>query len=100
VKLIRGLAGVLLWIVSALLGLVAVVLCVTVILLPVGLPLLAYAGRLFTLSLDLVLPRAVSHPFQAAEKSAQKGDRKMKKTEHKRGQGTVQRVRERVPLAS
>lgn len=55
-RLIRGLAGSLLWIAAASVGLVALNLCVTIILLPLGLPLLAYARRLFTLSLKLILP--------------------------------------------
>jgi hypothetical protein len=77
--LLRGLAGAVLWIVAALLALVAVVLCVTVILLPVGLPLLGYARRMFTLSLKLIVPRAVSHPVKTAEKSAKKRGRKARR---------------------
>jgi hypothetical protein len=82
-RLLRGLAGALLWILSAVLALVAVLLCVTVILLPLGLPLLGYARRLFTLALKLMLPRAVTHPAKTATKSM-----------HKR------RLRKRMPLAS
>jgi hypothetical protein len=67
--LLRGIAGALLWLVAALLALVAVILCVTIILLPVGLPLLGYARRLFTVSLKLILPRAVSRPVETAGKS-------------------------------
>lgn len=54
--LLRGLAGALLWIVSLLLVLVAAILCATILLLPLGLPLLGYARRLFTLSLKLMVP--------------------------------------------
>jgi hypothetical protein len=110
VSLLRGLAGALLWIVSALLAIVAVILCVTVILLPVGLPLLGYARRLFTLSLKLVLPRAVSHPVETAEKSMQTGGRKAKKElpvtapdlkkVHEWGRDTGRRIRKRAPLVS
>ena len=71
-RLLRGLGGALLWIVSLLLVLVGAVLCVTVILLPVGIPLLGYARRMFTLSLKLMLPRAVSHPVETADKAAAK----------------------------
>jgi hypothetical protein len=74
-RLLRGIAGALLWIVSALVGLVGVILCITIVLLPVGLPLLGYAGRLFTLSLKLMLPRAVSHPVEAADESIRKRGR-------------------------
>src|ERR1700761_4948532 len=107
-RLLRGLAGVLLWILALVLTLVAVILCVTVILLPLGLPLLGYARRLFTLSLKLVLPRAVSHPVQAADKSMHKGGRKTKrqlagaapdlKNLRKRGRDTARRVRKRMPI--
>ena len=77
--LLRGLAGAVLWIVSAVLALVALILCMTVILLPVGIPLLRCARRLFTLSLKLVLPRAVSHPVETAEKSIRQSGRTVKK---------------------
>jgi len=68
-RLLKGLAGVLLWIVSLVLVLVAAILCVTIILLPLGLPLLGYARRLFSLSLKLMLPHAVTHPAETVEKS-------------------------------
>ena len=48
-RLLRGLLGAVLWILAALLGLVGFVLCVTVILLPLGIPLLGVARRLLTL---------------------------------------------------
>jgi hypothetical protein len=82
-RLLRGLAGALLWILSAVLGLVAVILCATVILLPVGLPLLGYARRMFTTAFRLMLPRAVAHPAKTATKSLRR-----------------RRLRKRVPLAS
>jgi hypothetical protein len=66
-RLLRGLAGLLLWIVAAVLGLLGVILCATLILLPLGLPLLGYARRLFGLSMKMMLPRAVSHPIAAAD---------------------------------
>jgi hypothetical protein len=60
-RLLRGLAGALLWIVSLLLVLVGAILCVTVILIPLGIPLIGYARRMFTFSVKLMLPRAVTH---------------------------------------
>src|SRR3954451_14150475 len=78
-RLLRGVAGALLWIVSALLALVAVVLCVTLILLPVGIPLLGYARRLFTLSLRLMMPKAIAHPVETADKSIKKRGRRAQK---------------------
>ena len=77
--LIRGLAGVVLSVLALLVGLVAIILCVTVILLPVGLPLLAYASRIFAQAVELMLPRAVSHPVHAADRRTRKYRRKAKK---------------------
>jgi hypothetical protein len=71
-RLLRGLLGALLWIVAALLGLVGFVLCVTVILLPLGIPLLAVARRLLTRAVQLMLPRALAHPVGEVTKSAHK----------------------------
>ena len=56
-RLLRGLAGALLWIGASLLGLVAVILCITVILLPVGIPLLRLSGQLFGRAVRLMLPK-------------------------------------------
>lgn len=77
-RLLRGLLGALLWILAGLLGLVGVLLSVTVILLPVGLPILGLARRLFTRSVQLMLPRSVAHPVQESGKSVRKKGRKAK----------------------
>jgi len=61
-RLLRGLLGALLWILAAVLGLVGVLLCVTVILLPVGIPVVKFAGSLFVRSVRLMLPPAFAHP--------------------------------------
>jgi hypothetical protein len=53
-RLLRGLLGVLLWILAGLLGLVGVVYCVTIILLPLGISVMKLAGRLFFLADDLM----------------------------------------------
>jgi len=95
-RLLRGLAGVLLWVLALLLALVAIILCVTVILLPLGLPLLGYARRAFTLSLRLMLPRAVSHPVETADKAIAKRGHKARKQAGKK----VKRVRKKAPLVS
>ena len=71
-RLLRALAGSLLWILSGVLGLVGVLLCVTVILLPLGIPLLALARRLFRYSMVFFLPRAVRHPAQETGKSVRR----------------------------
>ena len=72
-RLLRALAGSLLWILSGVLGLVGVLLCVTVILLPLGIPLLMLARRLFRYSMVFFLPRTVRHPAQELGKSARSG---------------------------
>jgi hypothetical protein len=63
-RLLRGLLGALLWLGAALLGLVGLLLCATLILLPLGIPILGYARRLFTAAVRLMLPRAVAHPVK------------------------------------
>lgn len=69
-RLLRGLAGTVLWILAAVLGLVAFLLCVTILLLPVGLPLLRVSRQLFTQAVRLMLPPSVAHPVKSARKSA------------------------------
>ena len=62
-RMLRALVGSLLWILSGVLGLVGVILCVTVILLPLGIPLLYLARRLFKYSMRRVARRrAVLNP--------------------------------------
>src|SRR3954454_13380467 len=69
-RLLRGLLGALLWILAALLGFVCFVLCVTVILLPVGIPILSVARRLLTRAVQLMLPRSLAHPVDELTKTA------------------------------
>jgi hypothetical protein len=71
-RLLRALAGAVLWIVAALLGLVGVVLCLTGILLPLGIPLVGVAGRLLTRAIQLMLPRSLAHPFGEATRKGRK----------------------------
>ena len=63
-RVLRVLLGALLWILASLVGLLGVVACVTLILLPVGIPLLMLARRLFGKSLRLFMPPAVAHPVK------------------------------------
>jgi len=86
-RLLRGLLGALLWVVAALLGLVGFVLCVTVILLPAGIPLLGVARRLLTSAVRLMLPQALAHPIREPKRMTEDaiGDaaKKAKKFAHK-----------------
>jgi hypothetical protein len=70
VRVLRALAGAVMWILAAVLGLIGVLLCVTVIVLPLAIPLVKLAGRLFSRSVQLMLPRALSHPVDQLTKGA------------------------------
>lgn len=69
-RVLRGVLGSLLLLLAGVLGLLGVLTSVTIILLPVGIPLLFLARKLFKYSMTLFLPRAVRHPVQEAGKSA------------------------------
>lgn len=71
-RVLRAIPGGLLWLVASLLGLVGILLCVTIILLPLGLPLVKLAGRLFKCSVQLMLPRALAHPVNELTRAAEK----------------------------
>jgi hypothetical protein len=68
---------------GSVLGLVGVVLCVTVILLPVGIPLLGVARRLLTSAVQLMLPRSLAHPVNEVTKSVRKSGKQTGKKIHK-----------------
>ena len=71
-RVLRALAGVLLWIVAALVGLIGALLSVTLILLPVGIPLLFLARKLFTRSVQLMMPPKLAHPVKELSKQSKK----------------------------
>jgi hypothetical protein len=68
---LRWLGGALLWLSAGLVGAVGLLLSATIVLLPLGIPVLMVARRLLSLSLRLVLPAAVTHPVKEARKRAQ-----------------------------
>ena len=72
-RVLRGLGGSVLWILAGVLGLLGVVLSVTLILAPLGIPLLMLARRLFRYAMRLFLPREVRHPVQESGKSLRRG---------------------------
>ena len=76
VRLLRGLLGGLLWLLACLVGLVGAVACVTLILLPIGIPLLGLARRLFGKSLRLFMPAALAHPIEEPKKRGRKARKK------------------------
>ena len=61
-KVLRALAGSLLWVLAGVVGLLGALLSITIVLLPVGIPLLLLARKLFAYSMTFFLPRAVRHP--------------------------------------
>jgi len=77
-RILRALVGSLLWILAGVLGLVGVLLCVTLILLPLGIPVLMLARKLFAYAMTLMLPRKVRHPVDELGKSARRGVEKAK----------------------
>lgn len=77
-RLLRGLPGAVLWILAAVLGLVGVLLCVTIVLLPLGIPLVKLAGRLLSRSIRLMLPRELAHPVKELTKTADKNARSVR----------------------
>lgn len=82
-RLLRLMAGVLVWLLASVLGLVAIILCVTIILLPVGVPLLLLARRLFVKAVQLLLPREVAHPVRAVADSVGSGRRAFRAASHR-----------------
>ena len=71
-RLLRAFAGVLLWILAGVLGLVSLLVCVTIILLPLGIPLFRLSKALFGKSVRLMLPPAVAHPVKETRKKGEK----------------------------
>ena len=76
IRVLRALLGALLWILAGVVGLLGILLSATVILLPLGIPLLMLARRMFTRSVALVLPRKVSHPVEETGRALRKKGRK------------------------
>ncbi len=62
-RALRWMGAGLVGLVAGILGLVGVILCVTVVLLPLGIPVLFLARKLYGVAAALVLPRAVRHPL-------------------------------------
>lgn len=75
-RLLRGLAGALLWILAAVLGLLGIVLSITIILAPIGIPLFLLSRRLFGRAVRLMLPASVAHPAKELGKSGRKSLRR------------------------
>jgi|SRR5918994_853463 hypothetical protein len=105
-RLLRGLAGALLWILAGVLGLVSLLLCVTILLLPLGIPLFRLSKALFGKSVRLMLPAGVAHPVKETKKKgekakpevpevASKAGRKLRKATGKKGKRLRRKARKR-----
>jgi hypothetical protein len=71
----------LVWIVAGVVGLLGLVLSVTLILLPLGIPLLMLARKLGALATAMALPKSVRHPVETlSKKGSAMGDDAGKKT--------------------
>ena len=71
------------WILAGVVGLLGAILCVTVILLPLGIPLLMLARRLGSTAFAMVMPRAVRHPVSEVGRKNSKLAKKARKSADK-----------------
>jgi hypothetical protein len=71
-RVLRAAGGSLLLVLTLVVGLLGALLSITIILLPVGIPLLFLARKLFAYSMTLFLPRAVRHPVQELGKQSRR----------------------------
>jgi hypothetical protein len=100
----------LLWIVAGLLGLVSLLLCVTIILLPLGISLFWLSRSMFGSAVGLMLPRAVAHPVKETRRAGRRHtpDRpdvsgraeKVRKRTRKAGKKVGKNARKKVRSAS
>jgi uncharacterized membrane protein len=56
-KVLRRIGALVVWLLATLLAVVSLVLCLTLVLLPLGIPLLLLSGRLYVWGVKLWLPR-------------------------------------------
>jgi hypothetical protein len=75
--LLRGLGASLLWILAGVVGLLGIILSATLILLPVGIPLVMLAKKIFGYSMVLLVPGKVRHPVASMEDSVQSGTKRL-----------------------
>jgi hypothetical protein len=71
-KALRVLGGSLLWILAGVTGLLGGLLTITLVLAPLGIPLLLVARKLLRYSMRFFVPHGLRHPAKAAGSSARK----------------------------
>jgi hypothetical protein len=110
----RAALGALTWVLAAVVGLLGALLCVTLIGLPLGIPLLRWARRMFTTAVRLMLPSHLAHPVKESKsagrrrgrQAASKGKEATQKTSKtsrelaSRGKGVFKRASSAVPEPS
>lgn len=78
-KILRWLGAGLVAVVAGVLALVGVILCVTLVLAPLGIPILMLARRVFSLAGRMVVPRALRHPVEELDRSGEAKVGKLKR---------------------
>jgi hypothetical protein len=79
-------------------------MCLTILLLPLGIPLLMLSRRLFGQSMRLILPRGVTHPVKETSKSLRKsGDKATSKLADAKPEGKqlrkqMKKTRKKLPV--
>jgi hypothetical protein len=103
---VRWLLASLLGLVGGLAGLLGAIMCVTIVLAPLGVLLLMLSQRLFRMAGDLVIPRKVRHPLEALGGAASDAAddlagsaRKRGKSVRKRGRKATRKARKKVEHA-
>lgn len=99
-RLVRGLLGVVLWLLASVVGLLGVVASVTLVLLPVGIPLVLLSRTMFAESVKLLLPRSVAHPVkESRRRSRKKADRALDAVQDTSGKTSkkARKARDAVP---
>jgi hypothetical protein len=104
-RALRWTGAGLLALLAGILGLVGVILCVTLVLMPLGIPVLFLAKRLFKTAGQLAVPRAVRRPVDELGRRGSKMTKKAGRTGRKAaakaadaGSDGAQRLGEALPL--
>ena len=95
-KALRWLLASLVGLVGGIVALLGVVLCVTLILAPLGIPLLFLARRLFKLSGQLVVPRSVRHPIDSLQAKGSDAAETVRKRGRKAGKNTRKELQKKT----
>jgi hypothetical protein len=72
---------------------VSLLLCVTIILLPLGIPLLGLARRMMGTALRLMLPRVIAHPVEETKRGLLSRKDKAKSSVKDAGTNTAKKGR-------